>query len=109
MRKISWGELTTSDDEARQRAIDLLEANHVFPGEFSLSVIARSGDEITVAILNGAAHGLGEPLRPEAHQIKPSAGGRYLSHRLLVPCRSAADVLELFARMRAIDGVVTVL
>jgi putative lipoic acid-binding regulatory protein len=101
--------LTASDDDARQRAIDLLEANHVFPGEFSLSVIARSDATITDAILAGARHGLAEPLRPEAHQIKPSAGGRYLSHRLLVPCQSAADVLNLFARMRAIEGVVTVL
>jgi putative lipoic acid-binding regulatory protein len=101
--------LTASDDDARQRAIDLLEANHVFPGEFSLSVIARSDEAITSAILAGARHGLPDPLRPEAHQIKPSAGGRYLSHRLLVPCQSAADVLDLFARMRAIDGVVTVL
>jgi putative lipoic acid-binding regulatory protein len=101
--------LSSADEAARQRAIELLEANHAFPVEFSLSVIARSGEAITRAILAGAAEGLEQPLRPEAHQIKPSAGGRYLSHRLLVPCRTAADVLELFARMRAIDGVVTVL
>jgi len=32
-----------------------------------------------------------------------------MRHRLNVPCASAAAVLDLFARLRAVDGVVTVL
>jgi len=41
----------TDSPEARQRAIELLEANHVFPGEITVSVIARNDDEVTAGVL----------------------------------------------------------
>ena len=95
--------------EARKRAIELLEANHSFPGDFSLSVIARSDDAVEAAVLAAAAAGLGRPLAADAHERHPSAHGKYVSHRLKVPCASAEEVLVLFARLRAVDGVVTIL
>ena len=95
--------------EARRRAIDLLEANHGFPCSFSLSVIARSDDAVEAALLAAAAVGLAEPLGEGAHHRKPSTQGKYVSHRLNVPCQSAEAVLDLFARLRAVDGVITIL
>ncbi len=95
--------------EARRRAIDLLEANHAFPCSFSLSVIARSDDAVEAALLAAAAVGLGERLGGDAHHRKPSAHGKYVSHRLSVPCQTAEAVLDLFARLRAVDGVITIL
>ena len=44
-----------------------------------------------------------------AHERQPSAHGKYVSHRLNVPCASAEAVLALFARLRAVDGVITIL
>ena len=35
--------------------------------------------------------------------------GKYVSHRLKVPCASAEAVLALYARLRAVDGVITIL
>jgi putative lipoic acid-binding regulatory protein len=95
--------------EAKRRAIELLEANHGFPCSFSLSVIARSDDAVEAALLAAAAAGLAQPLAKEAHRRKPSAHGKYVSHRLSIPCDSADAVLELFARLRAVDGVITIL
>jgi putative lipoic acid-binding regulatory protein len=96
--------------EARKRAVDLLEAHHVFPGEFSLSAIALGTDAVTAAILKAASGSPTESLlSDDAHEMVPSSGGKYISHRLRVFVQSAADVLDLFARLRAVEGVVTVL
>jgi putative lipoic acid-binding regulatory protein len=102
--------LTPGDSpEARRRAIELLEANHGFPCSFSLSVIARSDDAVEAALLAAAGVGLPEQLGKDAHHRKPSTHGKYVSHRLNVPCQSAEAVLDLFARLRAVDGVITIL
>ena len=95
--------------EARRRAIQLLEAEHDFPGDFSVSVIARNDEEVAAAVLAAAADGLGTPLGDGAHERHPSAHGKYVSHRLKVPCASAEAVLGLYARLRAVDGVITIL
>lgn len=95
--------------EARRRAIELLEANHGFPCSFSLSVIARTDDAVETALLAAAAAGLPQPLGKDAHHRHPSAHGKYVSHRLNIPCQSAEAVLDLFARLRAVDGVITIL
>lgn len=94
---------------ARRRAIELLEANHDFPGPFSVSVIARNDAAVGDAIVAAAAAIDGRPLSEGAYTQKPSAQGKYVSHRLLVTCASADDVLALYKRLREIDGVITVL
>jgi len=95
--------------EARRRAIELLEANHTFPCDFSVSVIARNDEPVTAAVLAAAAAAVGAPLPESAHELRPSAHGKYVSHRLSVPCMSAEAVLGLYARLRAVDGVITIL
>lgn len=95
--------------EARRRAIELLEANHEFPCDFSVSVIARNDEAVTAAVLAAAAVGLETPLAEGSHERRPSGQGTYVSHRLSVPCASAEAVLALYARLRAVDGVITIL
>lgn len=95
--------------EARRRAIELLEANHDFPGNFSVSVIARNDEAVAAAVLAAAAVGLDAPLGEGWHEQRPSVHGKYVSHRLNVPCASAEAVLVLYARLRAVEGVITIL
>lgn len=97
------------DPAARQRAIELLEANHEFPGPFSLSVIARNDETVTAGVLAAASVGVDPAAVSDRHERKPSAGGKYVSHRLTVPTASAEAVLDLYARLRAVEGVITVL
>jgi len=96
-----------SDDE--KRLLDLLEANHVFPGDYPLTVIALNSEAVTVALIESVQEGLAEPLAEAARETRSSSGGKYLSHRMRVPCASAADVIRLYARIRGVEGVVTVL
>lgn len=96
-----------SDDEKRR--LDLLEANHEFPGDYPITVIALNSDAVTAALVESVQEGLAAPLGDEARETRSSSGGKYLSHRLRVPCESAADVIRLYERVRRVDGVVTVL
>jgi len=96
-----------TDDE--RRTLELLEANHVFPGDYALTVIAFNRDEVTEVIVGAIEEELGAPLPVEARRENPSRGGKYVSHRVSVRCREAAEVVRLYARLRRVDGVVTVL
>jgi putative lipoic acid-binding regulatory protein len=101
-------DLIVSDDDEK-RSLDLLEANHTFPGDFHVTVIALNSDEVTAALVESVQEGLAEPLGDAARETRSSSGGKYLSHRMRVPCATAADVLRLYARIRGVQGVVTVL
>ena len=95
--------MTEQHQDGRQRAIELLEANHTFPGDYRFQVIALGTEAVSAAVL--AAAGVG----PEADDTRASSAGKYLSHRVTVHVASAVEVLDLYARLRAVEGVVTVL
>jgi putative lipoic acid-binding regulatory protein len=98
---------TESDGDRRRRAIELLEANHSFPCAFSISVIARNDEAVSSAVVAAVAE-IG-PIADDGHERRESGGGKYVSHRLLVHCGNPEAVLALFARVREVDGVITVL
>jgi putative lipoic acid-binding regulatory protein len=91
------------------RAIELLEANHEFPGPYSLSVIALAADEVTARVLAVVEGVLGAPPTADDHQRVPSSGGKYLSHRMTVQVSDARQVLAIYAGLREVQGVFTVL
>jgi putative lipoic acid-binding regulatory protein len=99
----------TSPEEARARALALLEATHVFPVAYEVTVITITSDDIHGAVRAAAGHGLDAPLGDEDHTTVPSKGGKYTSHRLRVRCARPVDVLALYERLRAIEGVKTLL
>ncbi len=93
-------------DEERRQEIDLIEAVYDFPGDFSLSVIARNDDQVVAAILAAAVTEAGAPL---AHERQESSGGKYVSHRLRVRVGSAHEAHAVRTRLRGVAGVKTVL
>ena len=99
----------SDSDEQRQRTLALLEANHAFPGDYPLTVIARNDEAVTAALVLAIEDELGASLGVTAREQKLSAGGKYVSHRLRVPCAAATVVVRLYERVRRVDGVMTVL
>jgi len=99
----------SDDGDDERRTLELLEANHDFPGDYPLTVIAFNRDDVTEIVLRAIEEEVGAPVPAEGRSSRLSAGGKYASHRLSVPCRAAADVVRLYARLRGIDGVVSVL
>jgi putative lipoic acid-binding regulatory protein len=96
-------------EDARVRALELLKATHQFPGEYHLSVITVTEDQVFSDLRAAVEDGLPAPLADGAYEVVPSSGGKYTSHRFKVPCDSAEDVLALYARLSKVKGVVTML
>jgi putative lipoic acid-binding regulatory protein len=115
-----------NEEEARARALSLLEATHQFPCDYAVTVIAFNRQEVTEAVLatcsppdrpmdapgDGDPSGrqeAGAPASPPTYEARASREGKYLSHRLAVRVADATQVLELYARLRSLEGVVTIL
>lgn len=96
----------SSPEQERLDDLEMIEACYVFPGDFPLAVIARNEQAVVDAVI-AAATDEGRELR--SHQRQESSGGKYVSHRLEVRVGSAIEAHGLRARIRAIDGVRTVL
>ena len=92
-------------EAARARALALLEATHQFPCAYELTVIAFNQEVTTVAVRDAVVPD-GDPL---AHRTVESRAGKYLSHRFAVQVSAAGEVLEIYARVRGVEGVVTIL
>ena len=106
MTSADGGEGASGDEPAaRARALALLEATHQFPCTYDLTVIAFN-QEVTTAAVRGAVAPDGDAV---AHRMVESRAGKYLSHRFSVRVAAAADVLEIYARVRRVEGVVTIL
>jgi len=97
------GPKTVETPEERARA--LLEATHQFPCDYSLTVIAFNSEDVTNALKSAVASGRDRI----DHQIRESKAGKYLSHRFSVTVEGSGAVLELYAVVRSIEGVVTIL
>jgi putative lipoic acid-binding regulatory protein len=96
--------MPTADEE---RLLALLESTHTFPGPFFLSVSTRNDPDVVVALRAAIEAGLDTPGLD--WETRESATAKYVSHRVSVPCTDADAVLALYARVRAVSGVVTIL
>jgi putative lipoic acid-binding regulatory protein len=96
----------TSPEQERQQDLEMIEACYAFPGDFPLAVIARNEQPVADALV-AAVTADGRELK--SHERQASSGGKYVSHRLEVRVGSAIEAYDLRARLRAIDGVRTVL
>jgi putative lipoic acid-binding regulatory protein len=101
------GSKSKSDERTPESEIALLEACFQFPSNFSVSVIARNEVAVAAAVLAEATAAGGEP--PAAHEVQPSKGGKYVSHRMDVRCANAHEAHALRLRLRAVPGVMSVL
>lgn len=96
-------------DGDRDRALALLKATHQFPVEYHLSVITRHEEAVFVVLRQAVEAGPTGPLADDAYQRVASSGGKYASHRFRVMVASAEEVLELYARVKAVEGVMNIL
>ena len=93
------------DDQTR-RALDLLAGAHTFPGPFELRVVAvpTSRDAVVDAV---RAH-VGDAAVTAVTE-RPSRNGTWLAVRVVAHVDRPETVLELYAILRVVEGVVTVL
>lgn len=93
-------------EEERERVLALLRDAHRFPGPFQFRVVVHPGREGDVVSAMAAA--LTRPTEPEL-STRPSRNGRFLSLRATLVVASAEEVLEVYAILKRVEGVVTAL
>ena len=93
-------------DDPTQRALDLLSGAHTFPGPFELRVVVvpPSRDAVVDAV---RAH-VGDAAVTAVTE-RPSRNGTYLAVHIHTQVDRPETVLELYAILRTVEGVVTVL
>jgi uncharacterized protein len=86
-------------------ALKLLDEHHQFPGPFTFKVIGLWEDEFVSAVKEAAA-GVLEKASDCKVSTRPSSKGRYVSISLEARIRDSAQVLEMYAALRKVEGVV---
>lgn len=89
-------------------ALKLLERHHKFPGPYMFKAVGYSevGFEARV---RGAVEKVLGPLQEERPmRMRHSSGKKYLSVTLEVEVASAEQVLEVYAGLRQVNGVITI-
>lgn len=83
----------------REFSIDLLNSRHDFPCEFMLKVIGKDQDDFVQRVLDAVG---GEP----AYKTRATPNGKHIAITMEPIVESAEQVLELYARIQTVEGVV---
>jgi putative lipoic acid-binding regulatory protein len=87
-----------------QPSIELLEATHRFPGPFMFKVVGRSEEQFVARVLAAVRSRLGEENEP-AFSIRNTANGVHTCVTIEPEVPSAAAVVEIYAHLRGVEGV----
>jgi putative lipoic acid-binding regulatory protein len=86
-------------------AIELLESTHDFPGVYVFKVIGRSEGAFAERVVAAARDALGWDVDPP-FRVRAAAGGRHVSVTLEPHLATAHEVLAVYRRLRATNGLV---
>jgi putative lipoic acid-binding regulatory protein len=86
-------------------ALKLLEEHHQFPGPYTFKVIGFAGEQF-LAEVKAAAQGVLGADSDCVLSTRPSSGGRYVSISVDAIMRDSAQVLDMYAALRQVPGVV---
>ena len=86
-------------------AIELLEANHTFPGPYVFKAIGKVEDGFVARVVAAVRDELADTIDPP-FKVRSSAGGRHVSVTLEPTVQTAHQVLAVYRRIRATAGLV---
>lgn len=95
-------------EEARQQRIDLLNQTHEFPTSVLFKVIGTNDPAFILAVLEAIREVL-ELAEHPAHQLREARGGRHVAISLEPTVTHAEQVLNVYARLSLVEGVVMML
>lgn len=84
--------------------LELLEARHSFPCPYTFKVIGQTGAELEARVLRCTRNLLGLEGNPVT-SVKTASGGRHESITVEPTCPDAQAVLDLYAALRGLKGV----
>ena len=88
--------------------LELLEANHRFPGAYTFKVIGINENEFLKRILDEVKSVL-KPDQAVRHSVREASGGKHSAITLEVTVETAHQIIHIYEKLVIIDGVVVVL
>lgn len=88
--------------------LDLLKANHSFPGPYTFKVIAESKEGLVSALIAELKTTLDWKFDPK-HSVRNTAGGRHTAITLELVMRTADEVHTVYKILGKIEGVILIL
>jgi putative lipoic acid-binding regulatory protein len=88
-----------------QASVELLEATHQFPCTYWFKAIGRDEQSFVarvVAAVRQQTHSESDP----PYRLRSTAGGAHVAVTLEVPMESPQQVLAVYERVRAVEGLV---
>jgi len=86
-------------------AIELLQANHSFPGPYLFKVIGRQERGFVARVVAAVREEMAESVDPP-YKVRETAGGRHVSVTLEPVMQTAEQVLAVYRRIRSVAGIV---
>lgn len=87
-------------------SIELLEANHRFPCPFMFKVIGHAADGFIARVIFAVREELNLSIDPP-FTLRQSAAGKYVSITIEPFLMNAGEVLAVYRKVSAVQGVVT--
>lgn len=86
-------------------SVEVLEANHRFPGPYLFKVIGKSDDAFVDRTIAAVREELAASVDPP-YSVRKTPAGRHVSVTLEVRVSSAQQVLALYRRIMQLTGLV---
>ena len=86
-------------------AIELLEANHTFPGTYTFKAIGQVENGFVARVVAAVRDELGDAVDPP-FRVREAVGGRHVSVTVEPTVQSAQEVLKIYRRIRTMAGLV---
>ena len=95
-------------EEKRNQSIDLLNATHEFPCDFTIKVIGQAKDDFVMRVVDAvqAVTSAGSEIPRKTRQ---TPNGKHVSVTLEPRLSSAEEVLLVYDQVRSVPGVVMML
>jgi uncharacterized protein len=88
----------------RASSIELLEKTHTFPGPYMFKVIGRVDKGFVARVVAAVRDELEEEVDPP-YRLRETPGGRHVSVTLEPTVQTAQQVLAVYRRVRATEGL----
>jgi putative lipoic acid-binding regulatory protein len=89
-----------------EEALKLLEEYHQFPCVYAFKAIGQDSPEFKDAVQEAAQGVLGALYWGSELMAKPSSKGKYISITVETEVKDAAQVLEVYAALKKVEGLV---
>lgn len=89
-------------------SVEILEAHHDFPCEYTFKVIGSASDNFTGRVVACVRDELGMEVDPP-FTLRATKNGLHVSISLTPQCESPQKVLAIYSRLAGMDGVVMLL